>query len=108
MTPSCFPNETNLKHPIADFLGQGCRQIRESNAWMINYDFLWKRREGDGIGCFKGNDLPIATPTGLERLKRTFDQTKALTERSLCAMFKPRLKAITALWVITAMNTVIM
>ena len=40
---------------------------------------------------------PIATPTGLERLKRTFDQTKALTERSLWAMLRPRLKAITAL-----------
>ena len=35
------------------------------------------------------------------------DQTKALTERSLWAMLRPRLKAITALWVITAMNTVI-
>ena len=31
-----------------------------------------------------------------------------MTERSLWAMLRPRLKAITALWVITAMNTVIM
>ena len=51
--------------------------------------------------------LPIATPRGLARLKRMLDQTKALTERSLWAMLRPRLKAITALWVITAMNTVI-
>ena len=38
-----------------------------------------------------GINPPIATPTGLERLNRTFDQTKALTERSLWAMLRPRL-----------------
>ena len=39
-TQSCFPknfsDETNLKHPIADFLGQRGRQIGESNAWILN------------------------------------------------------------------------
>ena len=48
--------------------------------------------------------MPIPTPTGLERLKTTLDKMKFLRLRSDWAMLRPRLKAMTALWTITAMK----
>jgi len=48
--------------------------------------------------------IPIATPRGLERLKVMLENTKALTDKLLCAILRPRLKAMTALCIITAMK----
>ena len=48
--------------------------------------------------------MPSPTPRGLDRLNNTLDRTKLLVDRLDWAVLRPRLKAMTALWTMTAMK----